>query len=81
MEKSNAGDSTWQTGEKLGRAWSSWKSCAKGQRQQVSSAGEPVVAQAKELGETGMCYMYACVRACLRQVSRQEGGLSDDGKR
>jgi len=54
---------------------------AKRQRQQRCGAGDPTVAQAKDLGETGMLYMYACVRACLRQVSQQEGGLSDDGER
>lgn len=71
MGKGNAGNNTWQRGGKWGRALRSWKSCAKGQRQQVSSAGEPVVAQAKEKQGRGICTL-VWVHACVRWGSRKE---------
>lgn len=57
-----------QMGGEFGKAQSGWRQCAKRQRQQRSSAGDLMVAQAKETsGERGCCICTrVCVRACVR---------------
>lgn len=73
---------TWGTipgsadGRKLGRAQSGWRRPAKRQWQQRSGAGDLTAVQAKDLGKTGMRYMYTCVSACMPASGNPAGRRS-----